>query len=195
MARPTKAGERKEEILAAFESCLLTKSFDQTTLQDVANAAGIPRSLVRHFIGNRDEMMNALIDRLLARAQQQVDDLQPFGSVDRVMTLLMETVFDDPTTNTVIMELWHVALRDAELRTALSNVYGDFIEKVAEMIATSDESPLARERAFAGVSLAFGAAFFRYLGLTPPSIASLYDTERAILTGQLVLSATEELTG
>ena len=73
MARPSKSIERRGEILAAFERCVIERGFERTTLANVAEEAGLPRSLVRHFIGNRDEMTKALIDRLLERAQGQID--------------------------------------------------------------------------------------------------------------------------
>lgn len=183
MARPRKGEVRRGEILAAFEACVVRKGFAETTLADVAEAAGQPRSLVRHFIGNRDEMIEALIDRLLERARMQVAQLPALETVDQVMSMLMERVFDDPTTNIVIMELWHVALRDPEVRDGLAEVYRSFIEWVTEAIAQDPDDAPARDRAFASVSLAFGSAFFRYLGLRPPSDAALHRTARAVLTG------------
>ena len=183
MPRPCLGEERRSEILAAFEACIIRKGFDRTSLADVAEASGQPRSLVRHHIGNRQEMVAALIDRLLLRSQKRIDRLQPTGGVDQMTALLMETVFDDPTTNVVIMELWHVGLRDDEVRNRLADVYRGLVDKVAAMIASSSTEPKIDERAFDAVCLAFGAGFFRYLGFHPPSGPSLLATQRALLAG------------
>lgn len=186
MGRPSKKEERRAEILAAFESCVVAKGFELTSLADVAEAAGQPRSLVRHFIGNRDQMVVALIDRLLERALRQIDSMPTQATVDQVMTLLMEQVFDDPTTNIVIMELWHVALRDASVRQRLADVYGGFILRVTAMLADGQEDSVTHERVFAATTMAFGAAFYRYLGLLPPSPDHLAANVRALLVGKPV---------
>jgi AcrR family transcriptional regulator len=184
MGRPSKKEDRRAEILAAFESCVFAKGFQQTSLADVAAAAGQPRSLVRHFIGNRDQMVVALIDRLLERALQQIEGLPKEGSIDQVMTLLMERVFDDPTTNIIIMELWHVALRDDSVRKRLADVYGGFILRVTAMLTAAHPDQETHERVFSATALAFGAAFFRYLGLLPPSQQHLAANVRALLVGK-----------
>lgn len=185
MGRPCKGEERRNEILAAFEACVFRKGFERTTLDDVAAAANQPRSLVRHHIGNREDMVSALVDRLLDRSSARIDRIQPSGGVDQVITLLMESVFDNETTNVVIMELWHVGLRDQIVRKRLAKIYHGLVEKVAGMIARIDPEPAAMERAYSAVCLAFGAAFFRYLGLRPPDSSALYRTERSILVGDL----------
>lgn len=184
MGRPSKKEKRRAEILSAFEACVVAKGFELTTLADVAEAAGQPRSLVRHFIGNRDQMVVALIDRLLERALRQIDSMPTQATVDQVMTLLMEQVFDDPTTNIVIMELWHVALRDASVRQRLADVYGGFILRVTTMLADGQEDPATHERVFAATAMAFGTAFYRYLGLLPPSPDHLAANVRALLVGK-----------
>lgn len=180
MARPSKSIERRGEILAAFERCVIERGFERTTLANVAEKVGLPRSLVRHFIGNRDEMTKALIDRLLERAQGQIDAMPSQQRLDDIVRLLMGTVFDDPTTNIVIMELWHVAIRDDELRGSLAGVYDSFIERVATMLADEPDAQM-RQRAYAAVSLAFGSAFFRYLGMKPPIAGKLDQTAHACL--------------
>lgn len=165
MARPRVGEERREEILAAFETCVVRKGFAKTTLIDVAEQAGQPRSLVRYFIGNRADMVSALIDRLLERGEAQFRQLPSDGTAGQALDLVLDTVFADYTTNIVIMELWHLSMRDAQLRARLAALYERVISEVAALI--TDDETSGRDRAFVAVSLAFGAAFFRHLGLAP----------------------------
>ncbi len=165
MARPRVGDERREEILAAFETCVVRKGFAKTTLIDVAEQAGQPRSLVRYFIGNRADMVSALIDRLLERGEAQFRQLPSDGTAGQALDLVLDTVFADYTTNIVIMELWHLSMRDAQLRARLAALYERVISEVAALI--TDDEMSGRDRAFTAVSLAFGAAFFRHLGLAP----------------------------
>ena len=75
MGRPKKDEARKEEILEAFERCVIREGITSTTLQKVADEAGLPRSLVRYFVGNRDEMIGLLISRVIGRAYRPLREL------------------------------------------------------------------------------------------------------------------------
>ena len=118
MPRPNVSEERREAILQAFEACVVRKGIASTTLTDIAQEAGQARSLVRYFIGNRDDMVSCLIERLLARGEIQLNALKnrkaPVVVADLV-DLLLDEVFADATTNIVIIELWQISLHDEAL--------------------------------------------------------------------------------
>lgn len=65
MPRPSMAAQRKEEILDAFEECILNDSLEATSLEKLAEHAGMKRSILRHYIGNRDDIIVALSERYL----------------------------------------------------------------------------------------------------------------------------------
>ena len=173
MARPKIGDDRRAEILAAFEACVVRKGLAKTTLVDVAEAAGQPRSLVRYFIGNRADMVTALVDRLLERGEAQFRQWPKGSTADHVL----DTIFADQTTNIVIMELWHLALRDGVLRARLAAIY----ERVIFEVAVLTDGKSGRDQAFAAVSIAFGAAFFRHLGLAPTNPESIRIASRQML--------------
>lgn len=177
MARPRIGTERREEILAAFEACVVRKGLAKTTLADVAEQAGQPRPLVRYFIGNRDTMVTALIDRLLERGEAHFRQLPKGGDAEQAIDVVLERIFADVTTNIVIMELWHVSLRDAALRARLAAIYDRVIFEIAAMI----DGPVPHDRAFAAVALVFGAAFFRHLGLRAPNPANVRAASHRLL--------------
>lgn len=178
MARPKIGEERREEILAAFEACVVRKGFAKTTLIDVANASGQPRSLVRYFIGNRAEMVNGLIDRLLERGEAQFRQLPESGSVGQALDIVLDRIFADETTNIVMMELWHLSLRDAALRQRLGAIYERLICEATALLGGEAEP----DSIFATVSLAFGAAFFRHLGLEPMRRDSIRHLSHSLLS-------------
>lgn len=63
MGRKSRALERREEILAAFERCIVQYGLD-VSLERVADVAGVQRSIIRHYIGNRDVVIEELIERI-----------------------------------------------------------------------------------------------------------------------------------
>ena len=69
MARPSKVEERKEQILDAFERCVVQSGIQGATLDKVAKEAGLPRSPVRNLIGNRDDMLAAVFERFMLRVE------------------------------------------------------------------------------------------------------------------------------
>ncbi|MBI1199070.1 MAG: TetR family transcriptional regulator [Phenylobacterium sp.] len=186
MVRPKVGEARREAILAAFEACVVRKGFAETTLADVAEAAGQPRPLVRYFIGNRADMVGALIDRLLERGEAHLDALKAMdggGDLETTLDLLWARVFEDATTNVVTMELWHLSLRDEALRARLAAIYRRMIFEIVGLLAPGgDRLAEVEDRVFASVSMAFGAAFFRHLGLAPPSPERLRALARELLT-------------
>ncbi|MAE96629.1 MAG: hypothetical protein CL910_18430 [Deltaproteobacteria bacterium] len=64
MGRPSLGAQRREQILEAFERCLVAQGLEATTLEAVAKEAGVQRAAIRHFVGNRDELIAALVDHL-----------------------------------------------------------------------------------------------------------------------------------
>ena len=71
MPRPSMAAQRKEEILDAFEQCILQDSLEATSLEKLAEQANMKRSILRHYIGNRDDIIVALSERFKAHYEEQ----------------------------------------------------------------------------------------------------------------------------
>jgi AcrR family transcriptional regulator len=150
-----------------------------TTLTDVAEEAGQPRSLVRYFLGNRDATVTGLIERMLARGEAQLETLQAADhdpDAAAMVDLLLDHMFADPTTNVVMMELWHLAIRDEDVRERLASIYRRIASELAAWVfpdVRGHDKKLAFDAALAAVSMALGAAFFAHLGLAPHSRANL----------------------
>ena len=60
MGRPNLTEVRTAEILDAFERCVARYGLEGSSLERVAEEAGVKRSILRHYIGNRDEMITGL---------------------------------------------------------------------------------------------------------------------------------------
>ncbi|MBT3437069.1 MAG: TetR/AcrR family transcriptional regulator [Oceanospirillaceae bacterium] len=62
MSRPSVKAEKKTAIMSAFVRCIAKRGLDATSLDDIAQESGISRSLVRHFAGNREDLVNQVAD-------------------------------------------------------------------------------------------------------------------------------------
>ena len=189
MARPKISEERREAILEAFETCVVRKGFTETTLDDVAKEVGLPRPLVRYFIGNRDEMVNCLIERVLTRGEARMNVIlsqrESFTPAE-ISDALFDQIFADKTTNVVMMELWHMSIRDETLRLRLAVIYRRVVLEVSTRIkqnATGKDANRAFDVAFAAVSLAFGMSFFNFMGLDANDSSRIRSHVDAVIAG------------
>ena len=71
MGRPSKKAERTEEIFQAFQRCVIRFGLEGSTLERIAEEAGLQRSLVRHYVGNRSELVEQLAERTIEQSNQQ----------------------------------------------------------------------------------------------------------------------------
>ncbi len=73
MARPDLSKERTGQILDALEHCIARYGLEGSSLELIAEEAGVKRSIIRHYIGNRDELLVALTKRLIERSLALID--------------------------------------------------------------------------------------------------------------------------
>lgn len=92
MPRPSLKDVRSAEILAAFARCVARFGLEGATQERIAEAAGVKRTILRHYLGNRDDMIDALIDFVVADfdAQSKIlfDALPNTGRVAVLLDLL-----------------------------------------------------------------------------------------------------------
>lgn len=171
MVRPRIGDERREQILSAFERCVIRDGLSKATLQKVAAEADLPRSLVRYFVGNKQDMVGLLIDRMIERAEDSLSRLRPKDrqfSIQDMLDYLFGTVFADRTSNAIVDELWYLAAHDIAIKKRLSKMYARVRDLIANQLHKDGVGGSPSERqatAYALVSLAYGDASFRSLGL------------------------------
>lgn len=171
MPRPSIAAERREEILAAFEVCALRKGLAATTLADVAQEAGLPRPLVRHFIGNRADMVTGLIQRMMQRASGAIDSALKAAGEQRdeeLLQIVLSKTFVDPITNRLMIQLWQQAWQDRKLQLQLEDVYRRCVEQIHDRVF-STPSQSSYELAYALAAMALGNAVFKQFNVGPGS--------------------------
>ena len=75
MARPSLKDVRTREILDAFVNCVAQYGLDGSTLERIAEEAGVRRTLLRHYLGNREEMVAKLLAHVIAKFEGMTDAL------------------------------------------------------------------------------------------------------------------------
>ena len=187
MARPKVDVQRREEILIAFESCLMQHGAAKVTLQKVANEANLPRSLVRYFVGNRDNMVSLLIDRIIGKAELQLEELQRDSqntNLSQLVDYIFDVAFFDDTNNRVIDSLWELAQDDSAVTHSLINLYQHLQTTLVNTMQEENRGKNSQQReatAFAILSMAYGDASFRALGLSPVKLNQIKKNAQLLL--------------
>lgn len=75
MGRKSLKESRTAMILDAFETCIGRFGIEGSSLERIAEVAGVKRSIIRHYIGNRDQLLLALANRVVARYQTQAAEM------------------------------------------------------------------------------------------------------------------------
>ncbi|WDE07412.1 TetR/AcrR family transcriptional regulator [Thalassomonas viridans] len=151
MARPSMAGQRREEILDALEQCILEKGIQATSLENIAETAGMKRTILRHYIGNRDDIICALSQRWAEKYSQQWQELLAWLPGSNRAQALIDALFSagskDKVNNTIIGEaIFSEAKRLEPIKLHQKQTMQEFIRHLIREFSTqypgSDESTI-----------------------------------------------------
>lgn len=140
MARPSMANQRREEILDALEACILSQGIQTTSLENIAEAAGVKRTILRHYIGNRDDIICALSARWRIKYSEQWQQILAWlPSKDKAETLI-DSLFtvssQDRIEATIIGEaIFSEAKRLAPIKEDQEQIMAEFIHHISEALS------------------------------------------------------------
>ncbi|WP_133309342.1 TetR/AcrR family transcriptional regulator [Parashewanella curva] len=93
MARPSLAKTRREEILDALEQCIIEKGIQESSLEYIADTANMKRTILRHYIGNRDDIICALSSRWRKNYSEQWQQIMHWLPKSNRAESLIDTMF------------------------------------------------------------------------------------------------------
>src|SRR5215211_3737453 len=65
-------GQRRDQILDAANALFAERPYDEVSIEDIANSAGVTRGLVHHYFGGRKDVYIGLLERLGAQREEQL---------------------------------------------------------------------------------------------------------------------------
>lgn len=140
MGRKSLANERREQILIAFAQCLRQYGFEGTTLERVAEEAGVKRSIIRHYIGNKDDLITAAVNRIIheykAELANAIDSLPQEALIPALLDFLFcpNDNFEMADFDTLVNVLWTTHERNPHTRALLLNLYQEFETLILESL-------------------------------------------------------------
>jgi AcrR family transcriptional regulator len=172
MGRPSLAAQRRPQLLQAYAECLVRYGVVGTTLDRVAKQAGVTRGLVRHYLGNREEVIRALGDWARDGFLEWFDEISNRHPQDDAEGALLEmwVVEQPPQLVAVLDALFAEAGRDPYIAEVLRSVYEAFFRWTVGRLTLGfpGAAPAARRQvALALMSLGWADTGFEVIGFRP----------------------------
>ncbi len=73
MGRPSKAEEKRQTILDAYERVILREGFGLASQRKIAEEANVKQPMIHHYFGGSDDLIDALLDRVVERYTHALD--------------------------------------------------------------------------------------------------------------------------
>ncbi|KJL32303.1 TetR/AcrR family transcriptional regulator [Microbacterium azadirachtae] len=155
MARPSVATERREQILDATMNTIAEHGISGTTLDRIADTVGMSRGHVRHFVGNRDQLLLDTAIAVFGDETGNVGSILPphVATINDALDYLFGPDFNAPDReNAVVLGLVELSRTTPEIADVLTTAYTATRVQLAELVT------IAKPNASAGacITAAYG---------------------------------------
>lgn len=138
MARPDLKNQRRQQILDAFEFCVASFGVEGATLAKTAEQAGLARALIRHNVGNRDDLVAALTEQYLQKSGNVRNDLLAALPAKNRTKSLIDMLFDPSHSNPHLVRVANALIaassEDSKLAAHMQTWLRDFIALVEQVV-------------------------------------------------------------
>lgn len=168
--RPSNRDERYEQVMHALVRTVARFGLEGASLSSIAKEAGMTRPLVRHHLGNRDEILTALQDYVLHSFEEQTVQMVDALPHERAGYSLIEILFSPVASSDVELIMAFSALTassadDPALRKSCREVVLKFETAVADVLKA--DHPKASEQQIHDAAHQITALYFNVTSLSP----------------------------
>lgn len=168
---PKKNGsDKKIQILEALNQCLQTKPFDQTTIKDIAQAAGINHGLLHYYYKNKEDILVYYIDYVIDHyrgmfadwlTQKEGEGVVGRELIESFFQFMNEKITLNRPLSTVFIEIWEIAVYNPAVKAKLQRAYQEWVSILTDMLQKVNRGvDTSRRISFAVVAFLEGMALF-----------------------------------
>lgn len=192
VGRPSNRDARFEQVMQALLRSVARFGFDGASLTQIAQEAGLSRPLVRHHLGNRDDMMMALQDYVLRGFSGQTHALiKALPARGRGVALVDLLFAPDTSTSPDLVLVFATftarAVEDIALRVQCRACVQEFEAAIASALRADYVGPIDR------VAHGITALYFNATSLAPLDMPESW-VETARETAFALLATLEDRT-
>ncbi|MFC3119784.1 TetR/AcrR family transcriptional regulator [Jhaorihella thermophila] len=140
MPRPSLKDQRSGQILDAYLTCVARFGLEGATQERIAAEAGVKRPLLRHYLGNREDMIAALATHVIAAFAEVTEALEAHFAATGTPAELIDALFasgdgHDPRLMLAWQALATAAQNDPDLSRKLTQSYAEFLAVIETVLA------------------------------------------------------------
>ena len=137
--RQTKKEDKINIILTTALSILAKKGYENTTINDIADTAGISRGLLHYYFKDKEDLAaKALTFGFGPMWDSSVGKIQnarsPEQIIDTMIEVLKENVRENPDFSALLFEMWVSARRSAKIRKVFNDGMNEAIDKLKGLL-------------------------------------------------------------
>ncbi len=165
--------DKRNLILEALNTCIHEKPFDQTSIKDIARAAGVNHGLLHYYFKNKEDILIHYIDYVIHHYKRMFADwlagLETAESdqkkrISAFFTFMNEKITLDKSLSKVFIEIWEIAVYHPAVKSKLKQAYQEWVDILAGMLQRlMVDADAARRMATAIVAFHEGMALFSIL--------------------------------
>ena len=142
MGRKSKSVEKRQEILDAFEAVILRDGYASASQRKIAEEAGVNQPMIHHYFSGGDEMLDALLERIVQRYRDALSafmDTESSPSLESVLSFLCSAEFHQVSLqNQVMFRLIGQSKHHDQTIERLSMVYHELIREITRYLEQAE---------------------------------------------------------
>jgi AcrR family transcriptional regulator len=150
MPRISVKEQRRLQILEALNDCLLTTSFSQTSIKDIAKKANVNHGVLHYYFKSKDDILLNYIDfiiekyltifsKWIAAASKKYPSQKVF--VEESLKFINKKVTLDRNISIIFIEIWEISLYNNKVRQKLKQMY-----KIWEQTVTDEFTKVVKDK-------------------------------------------------
>ncbi|MFR9750896.1 TetR/AcrR family transcriptional regulator [Nocardia sp. 004] len=166
--------QRSEEILAAYVRCIARFGLEGATQERIADEAGVKRPMLRHYLGNREQMIASLTRYVTERFTRETRELEAELASTTTPTDLIDMIFLSQGASEADLFLAYQALIVAAdsnpgMREPLVDCFQQFLDAIENTLQRYyPRIPAQRIRAVSQGLAAMYMSMDGFMPLNPP---------------------------
>lgn len=168
MARKNVQEERRLQILQALDACLQEKSFEKTSIKDIARVAGVNHGVLHYYFTGKEDILLNYIAYVMNNYQAQARVLFATMShekytkeqyIEEAFKFVNNRITLNRNLSRIFVEIWEISLYNKKVKAKLRETYLGWIDEVTSIASDYfDDKIFARNMSIAMVAFWEGMA-------------------------------------
>lgn len=142
----------RDKILQVAANEFAEKGFSGARVDEIAKAAGVPKSLIYYHFKSKDEILEVLLARFIEEYEMILDSASEVHTEENMRRRMQEVYYEFGERNAdIIRILWMDALKKGNEKKLLYKILDSFMDKEKQATRQKDKSRRRIEEFFTSI--------------------------------------------